>query len=497
MSDINSFRENIFYHHILSDKIFINVTKSEFFSNATIRELFDIAKEHTLKYKEAPSKEQLIDLIRLKGLSEKYTDDILSALYNSKQLLSEYGDEWLTNNIGAWIQVKNLDNVMRKAISYMKLTNVTSDNASDVVEKIRNMISSETSIDFSFNLGVDFFDPSSHLQERLNRKSTGYPYIDLCLKGGYWKGSLIVFLASPKCGKSTLLCNLAAKSILQGTNTAYVTLELQQEIVNMRIGANLLNIPLDVYEEVSKDQSLMKQKMNSLRESSMKPLGNLHVKEFPMSTASANDIEAYLLKSQEMLGYKFENVFIDYLNIMKNWRNPNSENLYLKIKQISEDVRAMGQRNNWSNITVTQTNRSGWQSSDMLLSHIAESAGLLHTVDALFGLITDPEMRAKGEYYIKCLADRVIDYDNTRKRFTIDWNYLRIEEDQYSPIQDMEFLFNNVVGGHGHPRKNCQQQNPYIIPGTKESKKENKDIEIDKDIINATEVNITGNGLFQ
>jgi len=83
----------------------------------------------------------------------------------------------------------------------------------------------------------------------------------------------------------------------------------------------------------------------------------LHIKEFPASTASSNDIGAYLRKAQELLGYKFENIFIDYINIMKNWRNPNTENLYMKIKQITEDVRAMGQENNWAIISPTQTNR--------------------------------------------------------------------------------------------------------------------------------------------
>ena len=34
-------------------------------------------------------------------------------------------------------------------------------------------------------------------------------------------------------------------------------------------------------------------------------------------------------------------VYIDYLNLMKNWRNPNSENTYLKVKQLAEDVKAV------------------------------------------------------------------------------------------------------------------------------------------------------------
>jgi KaiC/GvpD/RAD55 family RecA-like ATPase len=448
----STFQETIFYHYILSNQIFLNSAKPEFFTNSNVKELFEIAKEHALKYKEPPSKEQMVQLIAIKGLSEKYTDDMLSGLYNAKLLLGEYDNEWLENNVGPWIQVRNLDNVMRKAIAYMKTTKVTAENSSEVVEKIRHMLSSETAIDFTFDLGSNFFDSASHLQTRLARTSSGYDFIDLCTKGGYWKGSLIVFQGGAKAGKSLFLCNLAAKSVVMGYNTAYVTFELQEELVNMRIGSNLLNVTMDEYEEFTKDQPLVKQKLNTLKQKSLKPLGELHVKEFPSSTASVNDVAAYLIKAQELLGYKFDNIFIDYLNIMKNWRNPNTENTYMKIKQISEDVRAMGQQNDWACVSVTQVNREGLNSTDSTITSVAESAGLLHTVDLLFGLISEPVMKAKGECYIKCLLNRVGGYENNKKRYLVNWKYARIEEDKMSPIQDMEFFINNVAAGHKYPR---------------------------------------------
>jgi len=358
MSNIYGYTETLFFHYILSNQVFLNTTKPEFFSNQTLKELFSIAKEHALNYKEAPSKEQLSELIRIKGLGEKYNEDIIIALYNTKEQLKQYDQEWLLDNIGPWIQIRNLENVMRKSIAFMKMNNnMAPETASDVVEKVRHMISTETAIDFSFNLGVDFFDPTTHVQTRLARTSTGYSYIDKCLKGGWWKGSLIVFLAGPKSAKSFLMCNLAANSILNGFNTAYVTLELQHEFVNMRIGSNLLNVPLDDYEEFAKDQDKLKNNLNELKQRSLQSLGKLHIKEFPSSTMSTNDLRTYLVKAQEILGYKFDNVFVDYINIMKNWRNPNSENLYMKIKQISEDLRAIAQEEQWALISPTQTNR--------------------------------------------------------------------------------------------------------------------------------------------
>lgn len=458
---INSYQEQVFYHYILDNTIYLNITKPDFFTNSNVRELFEIAKEYTLKYKTPPSKEQMLSLIEIKGLGEKYPKNIVESLYNTKLILNQYGEEWLEKNVGSWIQVRNLDNVIRKSIAYMKTTKVTAENASEVVETIRSMLSNETAIDFSFNLGKSFFDPTAHLQEKLARHPSGYDYIDLCTKGGYWKGMLMILFGMPKSGKSMWMCNMAAKCIQLGYNTAYITLELQGEIVNSRIGSNLLNVPIDDYELLVKDQPLLKQKLTTLKQRSLKPMGDLHVKEFPTSSASANDIEAYLKKAQEILGYKFDIIFIDYLNIMKNWRNPNSENTYIKIKQISEDVRAMGQRNGWAVISVTQTNRSGWETNDLSITSIAESAGLLHTVDILFGIVTNTEMKAKGEYYLKCLANRVSKNENTRKRYVINWKYVRIEEDRNSPIQDMNIVINML---HKGTKKNKDvSEKPLIV----------------------------------
>jgi hypothetical protein len=81
--------------------------------------------------------------------------------------------------------MKNLDHVMRKSIAYMKTTKINAENASEVVQRVRSMVSNETAIDFNFDLGSDFFDSKNHMQTRLSRMSTGYPFIDSCLKGGW------------------------------------------------------------------------------------------------------------------------------------------------------------------------------------------------------------------------------------------------------------------------------------------------------------------------
>ena len=139
------------------------------------------------------------------------------------------------------------------------------------------------------------------------------------------------------------------------------------------------------------------------------------------------------------------------------------------------------------------THNSGWEANDLGITSIAESAGLLHTVDLLFGLVTNAEMKARGEYHLKCLANRVAAYENTRKRFTMDWKYMRIEEDRNSPIQDMDFFVNSLTANQHVPRGQHTKNEVDIHTAI------NQNTEFFEPPVNPNigNLNITGSGLFE
>jgi hypothetical protein len=233
---------------------------------------------------------------------------------------------------------------------------------------------------------------------------------------------------------SIWLANLAASSVRSGYNTAYISLEMRDRKVVKRLGANLLGIKMSEYNKLAHDKVALKAKINNIGYETMKQPGQLYVKEFPTSTASVLDVERYLLKMEEIGGIKFKTVFIDYINIMKNWRNPNTENLYMKIKQIAEDMRAMAMRNDWAIVTATQVNRSGFDSTDLSMNNVSESAALIHTIDAMFGIIQDPIMHANREYILKLLANRDDGHKNAKRKFDINYDFMRITEDPNSEM---------------------------------------------------------------
>ena len=410
----------------------LDVVKSRFFDTADIRKIYEIAQEFTEKYNDIPTRSQINELIKMKGLSDELDSKKLDYLYEVN--LKEYEEEWLRETAESWIEYKNLDLSVYDLLNYLKTTKVTTENVKDVVQNAKNIITERNNIQFNFDEGLDFFNPESHHQPSSDTFSTGIPMMDLVLGGGWYSKALFCFIGEMKIGKSIWLANVAANSVKLGYNTAVLSLEMRDRKLIKRLGANLLGINMKEYDAMAEDRTMMKQKISNMGYESLQVPGKLYVKEFPTSSAGVPDIERYLIKMEEIKGIKFKVIVLDYINILKNWRNPNSENTYMKIKQIAEDLRAMAMRNSWAIVTATQINRSGFGSTDLSANNISESAALGHTVDAMFGIIQDEIMHANREYILKLIANRNDGYKNARQKFLISYDLMRITQDPDSQM---------------------------------------------------------------
>jgi archaellum biogenesis ATPase FlaH len=423
----SSHLEKIFYHYIDSRPEIENIVLSRFYDSPEIRLAHEIRAEFRKKYSQAPSAGQMKQITKLKGIQDQLTDEKIEAIYEED--LSQYEQDWLESTAEAWIEYKTLDTSVIDLVSYLKTTKINADNVKDVVQTAKTLISDRNNVDFKFDEGSDFFDPESHRQRVQDRFSTGYDYLDTVLGGGYSPKTLLAFAGIPKVGKSMWLCNLSCAGVRHGYNVAYISLEMAEAKVIKRLACNLLNIPSKEYNVVSENSSFIKKKFSNISTDALSVPGSLRVKEFPTSTASVIDIENWLKRMEERRQMKFKLVVIDYIGIMKNYRNPNSENSYMKIKQIAEDLRAMAMRNEWCIVTASQFNRGAYNTNDVILEQIAESAALIHTVDGLFGIIQDEMMLMNSEYFLKTLANREEGYKNSKKRFTISYDFSRITED--------------------------------------------------------------------
>jgi len=418
--------EKIFFKLSLSKPKYLDKIQKGFYESDEIDILHAIAKKFHNKFHECPSLDQMTLLISDSKFKNRVDVDLIEIIYSVD--LAEYDEEWLTSTAESWIKWRNFDNTLIDTIEYVKTTEVTPENVESIVTKVKGLINDRNNLTFNSDLGLDFFDFDSHDQKENEKISTGYNFLDRMLGGGYDKGgNLVVYAGEQNIGKSIYLANDAANFVKMGTNTVVVTAEMAAHKFVKRIGSNLLTIDINDYADKAKNKEHVKRRLETVGDG-FTPPGSLFVKQFPTSQATVLDIEAYVNQIEEEKQIKVGAVVIDYINILANYRNQNTENTYMKIKQIAEDLRAMGIRNNWLIVTATQITRNGYNSSDIGMTDIAESAGLSHTADVMLGIIQDDLMRANSEYWLKVLKIRDGEGKGTKCKLNINWNYMRLIE---------------------------------------------------------------------
>lgn len=418
--------EKIYLAYLRQNPSLTKNVNSLYFKNEKIGVLFKIFSRYFKKYGTRPTNKQLWSLVASTDFKDKISIDEFKAIV--KVDLKEYDSQWLDKSFDTWIGTKGLESGVRDVIEYLRDVTINEDNVTNVIQNVKTLINDRTTLNFRFNEGLDFFDPAHHEQETEEDKvSTGFENVDRILGGGLSEGTITAFMGESNVGKSIFLANLAANAVINGHNVVYITAEMKDRKVVKRLGANLLNVDMKNYETFAKDPARVKKRLQSLNTGLMPP-GRLFVKEYPTSQATVHDIEGYLAELEESIGEKIKFVLIDYINILENYRNPNSENTYLKIKNLAEDLRAIMQRRGYIGATVTQVSGTGIGSSDLTARDVSESKALYHTVDNLFGIIQTPEMLQEQKYYLKSLKLRDSGGKYTKIGMTIDYNFMKIQE---------------------------------------------------------------------
>ena len=416
--------EKVFYLHVRNNPIYFKNVNEAYFDNEEIGVLLSIDKTFHERFNQIPSKDQLKMIAKQEKFVDRVSENIIDIVFDEP--IDSYDPDWIKETSESWILWKSLDRSLIDTLEYVKTVKVTPSNVKEIVNKVKNLINERNSITFNQSMGMDFFEAQNHIPEVNSKISTNHNWIDH-YTGGYRTKSLVVYAGEQNIGKSIWLANDAVNYVKAGYDVAVISAEMGEIDFIHRIGSNLLNVDIGEYEKLSKTPNFIKNKLSNLTNGVIPP-GNLFVKEYPTSQATVPEIEGYLKELEAVKGLKLKVIIIDYINILSNYRNPNTENTYMKIKQIAEDLRAMAVRNEWVVITATQINRGGYDSTELNMGHIAESAGLSHTADIIYGIIQDSHMQMNLEYFLKLLKVRNGSGKNSRCLYRIEYKNMRLTE---------------------------------------------------------------------
>jgi len=432
---VNFELEKKFFHAILENPTYLDKVDYTFFDNSDVKLLYKIAKVFMKKYSyRVPTKDQLIHILEKTNRIEILPEERVEIIYQSKD--REYDKDWYIKTLESWISIKSLQNAFIVASDFFKGQEITEENAQSVCNSAVNIFNDRSLVSFHKSYGLDFFDPKSHYYDEDSLKhKIGIPFFDKVSGGGITPGDVWVGIGETNVGKSIWLCNLAKSIVENGSNVLYISCEMNKHKVVRRIGSNMLNIPMAEYFEKSKNEKYIQKKLKEYKDnlsfsmSSNGELGSLIIEQFPTSTLDVPTLQNFIKDVVEKnLNKKIDVVVLDYINIMSNFRNPNSENIYMKIKQLAEDLRGMAVKLELGIITVTQLKVGSYNSTDFNIEDASESSGLGHTIDMAFGIIQDAMMYTKKEYKIKILKNRDGGMKGATQGFDIDYDYMRISQ---------------------------------------------------------------------
>ena len=399
------------------------------------------------KYNKLPTSEtfkiELDQSDRLGGENYTVAVDLLPQLFSKEKI----DEEWLLDNTEKWCQDRAIYNAVMESISII-------DGKHETLSKgaLPDLLQKALGVAFDTNVGHDYIKNVEERWDFYNKQEERIPfdleYFNTITKGGVPNKTLNIALAGTGVGKSLFMCHVASSALTDGKNVLYITMEMAEEKIAERIDANLLDISLNELQDLPK--LMYEKKITRIRE---KTKGKLIIKEYPTATAHSGHFRHLLQELDLKRDFKPEIIFIDYLNICSSFRvRPGSNvNTYSYIKSIAEELRGLAVEFDVPIMSATQTNRTGFVSTDVGLEDTSESFGLPATADFMFALISTEEMQELDQVMVKQLKNRYND-PTYHKRFVlgVDRSKMRLydcEQSAQDELVDIGPVMDNTTTG--------------------------------------------------
>lgn len=301
-------------------------------------------------------------------------------------------------------------------------------SSADLLEKheygqVETLIKDAVQIGLARDMGTNYWaDPRGRLmglKDKNGQVSTGWPGVDRKLFGGFNRGELNIFAGGSGAGKSLFLANLGVNFALAGLNVVYLTLELSEALVSMRIDSMITGINTrDIFRDL--DDVEIKVKMVG------KKSGMLQVKYMP-SGKTTNDIRAFLKEYEIKCGKRVDVLLVDYMDlIMPIGQKISAENLFVKDKYVSEELRNLAMEKQCVFVTAAQLNRGAVEEVEFDHTHISGGLSKIQTADNVFGIFTSRNMRERGRYQIQLMKTRSSSGVGQKIELAFDLETLRI-----------------------------------------------------------------------
>lgn len=418
--NVDLFESVIAYNVLTSEyytSIVIDELKPEHLKNPGTKLITSIVFDFYRKRSILPN----ITEIKLYLVSETEKNVFRETLLKLKSLDTKYNIDELIFNTERFIKERAIYNAVKETAEKYSSNDKEVISAAETLD----LFEKACSISLVDDLGLNFLDEIDKFVAAINQQdvyiSSGWKWLDEKIGGGFLASgrALYMFMGQTNIGKSIFLGNIASNIASQGKVVVVITLEMPETVYAKRISSKITKIPFRDLQEKSND---LKETLYIYKEQN--PNAKIIFKEFPPKGVTVNHIKAYIKKLISK-GINPDVIVLDYLNLIAPIEGDNS---YEKIKDITEQVRALSYVFKIPFISATQSTRSGYD-AEPELQQTSESMGTAHTADVMIGIFQNEEDNVLGILRMSLMKNRFGPNEGTRA-MKIHYPTLTLIEDE-------------------------------------------------------------------
>ena len=383
------------------------MVKESYFEFPSHQKFWSVIREYYGSYHKLPSDEQILEQIReLKSDNELMSDFKEELLeINSVDEKSLENEEFYLDKVEEFAKEECLKDAIMSSIDLLKQKKF-----GKIEEQIRDALSVSRDVD----LGIDYFNDVETRYERLNTTSldtqfrTPFETINQELEGGLAPKELAMVVAPPGVGKSLFLANQAARSVMDGKDVLYISLEMSEDRVAQRMDSIFTRIK---QAELKKGHKMLKTRLEQMQKAAPN-MGQLKIKEYPTKRLTVTGLRAYLNQLRNYEDFTPQIIIIDYLELMTNIDNTMSE--YMAQERIAQELRGIAVEHKCLVWTATQTNSKGKEVDIITDAELADSYGKIRVCDLAFSINQKEQEFDEGKARLFVMKSR-----NGRARYIV------------------------------------------------------------------------------
>jgi replicative DNA helicase len=380
------FREHVLALMLVSDQFCAaasSMVAPRYFENPVEQHLCRFVFEHFREFHTAPSKMA----VRERGYKYFNTakhlqpqlhefDTILDTIADLDQSATKQS-EYIQNEVRNFCREQAMKDALLKSVE-----DIQQQKFEAVTERIQKAMAVGAELNGRGIYMLEDADSRQTVDAVRSTVKSGYDWLDTPTKGGIGKGEVLLVMAPPNTGKTTMMIHMGVGFLKHRVKVAHFSLEMDKGVVNAKYNQCFLNKSdeeLSSYDQEGQDK--ISKWMKKLR----KNLGaDIYIQRFPAHRLSMEGLrsELMLLKSRD--GFVPDVVIVDYLDLMQmptHIKEPREQ-----LKWLGIEYRALSIELNFAGVSATQTNRGGAQKEVAMETDVGEDFSKVATCDFMFSL---------------------------------------------------------------------------------------------------------------